>query len=121
MADAFARIYGKDRVEVYSAGLRPSGAIDPRAIEVMRGVGYDLSRHQSTSLSDLPDIDFDFVATMGCGEECPAVREQRCEDWKLSDPKDMTIDQLRALRDLIEARVVRLLRELGVTGHRRWQ
>jgi arsenate reductase (thioredoxin) len=121
MAEAFARIHGKDKVEVYSAGSRPSGSINPKAIEAMRGVGYDLTRHQSKSLDELPDVEFDFVATMGCGDECPLVRASQRDDWKIPDPKDMTTDQFRAVRDAIEAKVVRLLRELKITGHRRWE
>jgi protein-tyrosine-phosphatase len=121
MAEAFARIYGKEEVEVYSAGSRPSGTINPQAIDAMRAVGYDLSQHRSKSLSEVPDIEFDFVATMGCGDECPLVRAKRHDDWKIPDPKDMAIDEFRAVRDLIEAKVVRVLRELRITGHRRWQ
>lgn len=119
MAEAFARIYGKDEVEVYSAGSRPSGTINPAAIEAMRAVGYDLSQHRSKALAEVPDVEFDFVATMGCGDECPLVRAQRRDDWKVPDPKDMTMDEFRSVRDLIEAKVVRVLRELRITNHRR--
>ena len=114
MAEAFARIHGKDTVEVYSAGSRPSGTINPKAIEAMRGVGYDLTGHQSKSLAELPDVEFDFVATMGCGDECPLVRAKQHEDWKIPDPRDMAMDQFREVRDTIEAKVVRLLSELKV-------
>jgi protein-tyrosine-phosphatase len=121
MAEAFARIYGKDKVEVYSAGSRPSGTVNLKAIEAMRGVGYDLSTHQSKSLCDLPDVEFDFVATMGCGDECPFVRSKRHEDWKIPDPKDMSMDEFRGVRDLIQGKVLRILGELEVTGNKRWQ
>src|SRR5436305_8768888 len=74
MAEAFARIYGGDKVEAFSAGSQPSGIVNPQAIESMHEVGYDLSQHHSESLDDLPDVEWDFVATMGCGDECPFVR-----------------------------------------------
>src|ERR1700704_5372577 len=74
MAEAFARIHGRDKVEAYSAGSRPAGKISPRAIESTRRIGYDLSQHRSKSLVEIPDIEFDFVATLGCGDECPLVR-----------------------------------------------
>ena len=119
MAEAFARIHGRDSIEVFSAGSNPSGQINPRAIEAMRAVGYDLTTHTSKSLGELPDVEFDFVATMGCGDECPLVRANRHKDWNIPDPKDMTDENFRAVRDLIEARVIALLRELSVTGHRR--
>ena len=119
MAEAFARIYGRDSVEVFSAGSNPSGQINPQAIEAMRAVGYDLSKHKSKSLADLPQVEFDFVATMGCGDECPFVRARRRQDWKIPDPRDMSDHDFRAVRDLIEANVIAALRDLRVTGHLR--
>lgn len=120
MAEAFARIHGKDKVEVHSAGSQPSGTINPKAIEAMRGVNYDLTTHHSKSLAELPDVEFDFVATMGCGDECPFIRSGSRADWKIPDPKDMTMDQFRGVRDLIEGKVLRLLADLEITGHKRW-
>ena len=116
MAEAFARIHGQNRVKAYSAGSRPSGKVNPKAIEAMREVGYDLSNHRSKSLDELAGIEFDFVATMGCGDECPFVRAKRRGDWNIPDPREMTMDEFRAVRDEIEARVVHLLKELKVTG-----
>jgi arsenate reductase len=109
MAEAFARIHGGKTVEAYSAGSRPSGKINSKAVAAMREVGYDLSKHQSKSLSEIPDIEYDFVATMGCGDECPVVRAQQREDWNIPDPKEMSPDEFRAVRDMIEMRVKELL------------
>lgn len=109
MAEAFARIHGAEAIEAYSAGSRPSGKINPKAIEAMREVGYDLTRHRSKSLSELPDVEFDFVATMGCGDECPFVRAKKREDWDIPDPKEMPPDEFRAVRDMIEVKVKNLL------------
>jgi protein-tyrosine-phosphatase len=112
MAEAFAHIHGGDSVEAYSAGSRPSGEVNPKAVEVMRELGYDLSRHGSKSLSDIPDVPYDFVATMGCGDECPFVRARRREDWNIPDPKHMPPEQFRQVRDLIEAKVKNLIESL---------
>jgi protein-tyrosine-phosphatase len=110
MAEAFARIHGGAKVEAYSAGSRPSGKINPKAVESMHEVGYDLSKHQSKSLSGIPDIEYDFVATMGCGDECPFVRAKQREDWNIPDPKNLPPDEFRRVRDMIEKRVKELLR-----------
>src|SRR5437588_1168520 len=112
MAEAFARIHGGDKVEAYSAGSRPSGKINPKAIRTMKEIGYDLSKHRSKSLSEIPDIEFDFVATMGCGDECPFVRAKRLEDWDIPDPKDLLPKEFRAVRDLIETRVNAAINEI---------
>jgi protein-tyrosine-phosphatase len=112
MAEAFARIHGGDWVEAYSAGSRPSGAINPKAIESMKEIGYDLSPHQSKSLSEIPNIEFDFVATMGCGDACPFVRAKQREDWNIPDPKEMSPDEFRQVRDSIETKVREILSRL---------
>ena len=112
MAEAFARIHGGDKVEAYSAGSRPSGKINPKAIRTMKEIGYDLSKHRSKSLSEIPDIEFDFVATMGCGDECPFVRAKQREDWNIPDPKNMPTEEFRAVRDLIETRVNEAINEI---------
>lgn len=112
MAEAFARIHGDENIEAYSAGSRPSGKINPTAVEMMREVGYDLSKHRSKSLSEIPDIQYDFVATMGCGDACPFVRAKEREDWSIPDPKDLPPDRFRVVRDLIEERIILLLARL---------
>ncbi len=65
MAEAFARIHGGDAVEAYSAGSRPSGVVNPKAVEAMRELGYDLTTHSSKSLDEIPQVEYDFVATVG--------------------------------------------------------
>lgn len=109
IAEAFARIHGGPDVEVYSAGSRPSGQINPRAIESMHELGYDLRNQRSKSLSEIPDVEYDFVATMGCGDECPFVRSKVHEDWDIPDPKDLQPEEYRAVRNLIESKVKTLL------------
>lgn len=111
MAEAFARIHGGN-VEAYSAGSRPSGKVNPRAIEAMRELGYDLSQHGSKSLDEIPDVEYDFVATMGCGDECPFIRARQREDWNIPNPKNLPPDEFRAVRDSIEAKVKALLARL---------
>ena len=113
MAEAFVRIHGGDRVEVYSSGSRPSGKINPRAIASMGEIGYELSGHRSKQLSEIADVEYDFVATMGCGDECPSVRAKRREDWDIPDPKNMGPDEFREVRDWIERKVKVVLDELG--------
>lgn len=114
MAEAFSRLLGGDAVEAYSAGSRPSGIVNPKAIAAMGELGYDLSKHGSKSLNDLPDAPFDFVATMGCGDACPAVRAGIRADWAIPDPKHLEPAEFRTVRDLVRRQVEDALRQLGV-------
>lgn len=112
MAEAFARIHGAGKVEAHSSGSRPSGRVNPKAIEAMRELGYDLSTHASKGLDSFNGTKVDVAVTMGCGDECPLVLADRRVDWKIPDPRDMTPEQFRGVRDLIEAKVKELVEEL---------
>ena len=114
MAEAFARILGGESIEAYSAGSKPSGEVNPKAIEAMSELGYDLSIHESKSLDELPDVWFDFVATMGCGDACPMVRSRQQADWSIPDPKNLLPGEFRVVRDLIRDKVQAALKELDV-------
>ncbi len=111
MAEAFAHIHGGDNIEALSAGSRPSGVINPKAIRFMAELDYDLTTHASKSLDQIDGV-FDAVITMGCGDSCPWVPSARREDWALPDPRDMDDDGYRAVRDEIGARARRLLDSL---------
>jgi len=112
MAEGFARIHGGENLEAYSAGSQPSGEINPKAIAAMREIGYDLSKHKSKSLDEIPQVEYDFVATMGCGDACPFVRAKRREDWQIPDPKNLPPAEFNKIRDLIEQKVRNVLSTL---------
>jgi protein-tyrosine-phosphatase len=112
MAEAFARLHGGEELEAFSAGSRPSGRVNPKAIEAMKEIGYDLSRHRSKSLQDIAAIPFDVAVTMGCGDECPFIQATRRLDWDIPDPKEMPPEPFRAVRSLIETKVKELLASL---------
>lgn len=112
MAEAFARMHGCGRVEALSAGSRPSGQVNPRAVAAMREVGYDLTAHRSKGLDQFNGQPVDVAVTMGCGDECPLVVADRRVDWQIPDPKSLPEEDFRKVRDMIEQRVVELLKSL---------
>jgi protein-tyrosine-phosphatase len=112
MAEAFARLHGGGRVEAYSAGSNPSGQIHPKVVACMTEHGIDLSGHRSKGLSDVPDVEYDAVIALGCGNACARVRARRREWWEFPAPKDLPPEQVRAVRDGIEAKVKELLASL---------
>ena len=113
MAQAFAIIHGKDKVNAYSSGSRPSGIVNPKAIAAMQELGYDLSTHVSKSLDEIPQIEYDYVITMGCGDACPFVRAKHREDWAIPDTRNMERDEFNKVRDFIEEKVIELLGSEG--------
>ena len=113
MSQAFAKIYGGENVESYSAGSNPSGKINPKAISAMRELNYDLSTHHSKSLEEVRQFaPFDAVVTMGCGDACPWMPAKKFVDWDIPDPRDMNSGDFNHIRDLIGSKVKELLASL---------
>ena len=112
MAEGFAKKLGKEVLEAWSAGSKPSRKINEGAIQVMKEKGIDLADHKSKGLSDLPKIKWDYIITMGCGDECPFVIGKKRVDWDIPDPKNLPMDEFRKIRDLIESKVMNLIDEI---------
>jgi protein-tyrosine-phosphatase len=112
MAEAFARHYGQERVEAHSAGSRPRGQVDATAMSVMQERGMSLASHTSKGLVDLPQVQWDAVVSMGCGEACPQVPARRRVEWKIPDPARQPLIVYRQVRDMIDEAVQGLVNEL---------
>ena len=112
MAEAFAKM-ASDVVEAYSAGSKPSGKINAKAVAAMKEIGYDMTRHRSKSLDQVKQFaPFDAVVTMGCGDACPWMPAKKFIDWEIPDPKEMDELDFRLVRDLIKNKVAELLASL---------
>ena len=113
MSQAFAIIHGGDKFEAYSAGSKPSGIVNPKAIAAMKELGYDLSTHDSKSLDEVKAFaPFDAVVTMGCGDACPWMPAKQFIDWQIPDPKHMDKEQFNEVRDFIKEKVSGLIDSL---------
>ena len=106
MSQAFAKMLGSEHLEAFSAGSKPSGIVNARAIAAMQELGYDLTTHHSKSLEEVKVFaPFDVVITMGCGDACPWMPATQFIDWEIPDPRDMAPDQFNNVRDLIREKV----------------
>jgi arsenate reductase (thioredoxin) len=113
MSQAFAIIHGGKGVEAFSAGSKPSGIVNPKAIAAMKELGYDLSKHDSKSLQEVEQYaPFDVVVTMGCGDACPWMPAKKFVDWQIPDPKHMEAKEFNEVRNYIEKLVKGLLKDL---------
>ncbi len=92
-----------------SAGTRPGSRVHPEVRDAMLEVGIDLSVARPQLLTPALARDARMLITMGCGEECPYVPGVEREDWALPDPKGRPIEEVRAIRDDIRRRVVKLV------------
>ena len=114
MSQAFAKMIGGANVEAYSAGSKPSGKVNPKAIAAMQELGYDLSKHDSKSLDEVKAFaPFDAVVTMGCGDACPWMPAKQFIDWQIPDPKNMEPAAFNEVRDFIAGKVKLLIKDLS--------
>ena len=114
MSQAFAKIIGGENVEAYSAGSKPSGIVNPKAIAAMQELNYDLSAHDSKSLDEVKEFaPFDVVVTVGCGDACPWMPAKKFVDWQIPDPKHMEREQFNEVRDFIKSKVEQLISDLN--------
>jgi len=107
----FAKAAG-GRHEARSAGTEPAKVIHPNVISVMDEAGVDLRGRTPTRLTDELARWADVVVTMGCGDACPVIPGRRYIDWELRDPKDLPLDDVRAIRNDIASRVASLVKDL---------
>jgi protein-tyrosine-phosphatase len=114
MAAGLVTLRSGGSVHVRSAGSDPGERVNPLAVEVMAELGVDLAAAIPRRLADEDVRAADVVITMGCGDACRIYPGKRYEDWAVADPALATsLDEVRAIRDDIDARVQRLLAELG--------
>lgn len=116
IAEAIARRIGKTILDPWSAGSKPSGKVNPLAIEIMKERGIDLGAQTSKGLSDLPKRDWDYVITMGCGDACPNMTAKKRLDWTIPDPKAMPREGFRKVCDEIEEKIRFLVGEVTRAG-----
>jgi protein-tyrosine-phosphatase len=113
MSQAFAKIIGGENIEAFSAGSKPSGIVNPKAIAAMAELGYDLSIHDSKSLNEVKAFaPFDAVVTMGCGDACPWMPAKQFIDWQIPDPNHMEPKEFNEVRDFIKSKVEDLIKSL---------
>ena len=106
------------RHEARSAGTEPADRIHPNVLTVMREEGVDVSHRVPRLLTDDLARWADVVITMGCGDACPVIPGKRYIDWELRDPKDLPLDDVRAIRDDIKSRVADLVKDLDLAAIR---
>lgn len=115
MAEAFARCYGKGKIEAVSAGTMPSAEVNPIVVQVMQEKGIDISKNKPKLITTQMVQEADKIIVMGCSAQgfCPVSLLDKVVDWKLEDPKGKPIEKVREIRDEIEKRVKKLINEIA--------
>src|SRR5215217_6328659 len=114
MAEGFFRKYAPRGYTTLSAGTKPSGEINPLAIEVMKEVGIDIGNKKSKDITEDMMRDSTKIVNMGCMDKsfCPALFIPNVIDWGIEDPKGKSIEKVREIRDEIDRRVKEIAQSL---------
>ena len=92
-------------MKAFSAGSRPSGKVNPKAIASLKGIGID-HKGKSKSVDEIKGSGFDFVVGMGCGDECPNIPGSKRIEWNIPDPKEYGAKGFNKIRDQIKEKIV---------------
>ena len=101
----FNQLADPAKARAVSAGTKPADRVHAEVVAVMREAGLDLSGAVPRKLTARLSSEAWWLITMGCGEDCPVVLGVKRGDWPFPDPHGKSLDEVRALRDLIRAKV----------------
>jgi len=113
MAEAFFNKYASGKAFAISAGTKPADQVNPKAVEVMKEIGIDISKQKPKLLTTQMMKEADRIITMGCSTDfCPAPHI-KIEDWDIEDSSGKPITKFRGVRDQIKEKVEKLIREIS--------
>ena len=96
-----------------SGGSEPAAHVHPEVVAAMREIGYELGGRKPAKVDPAMLASADHVISMGCDD--PAVCDypgRKVEDWMVPDPSGKPVEEVRAIRDLLRAKVDRLAERL---------
>ena len=104
IAEGLFRSKAAGSIDVFSAGTKPKG-LNPRAVEVMKEIGLDISGHQSKDVSQFSQQQFDVVITVcdNAKESCPVFPGAKTIHWSIKDPEDLV--SFREIRNELDERI----------------
>jgi arsenate reductase len=112
MAAAFFNdLANPQKAQAISAGTEPGERVHPEVQAVMQEVGMDLSCVNPQKLTEELAKGAQLLVTMGCGDKCPYVPSLRRDDWPLRDPKGLSVEEVRTIRDEVKRRVQQLVKQ----------
>ena len=101
----FNEVADPSKAHAISAGTQPADRVHATVVEAMREAGVDLAAARPRRLTAELAAPADWLITMGCGDECPIVPGVKRDDWALEDPANLSLPQVRSIRDEIKRRV----------------
>ncbi|WP_316814288.1 arsenate reductase ArsC [Pedobacter heparinus] len=110
IAEGYLRYFAGNSAEIYSAGIETHG-VNPKAMEIMKEDGIDISGHTSNNVNEYTEINFDFVITVcdNAKESCPFFPTNAVklhynfpDPAKASGTEEEIMEQFREVREMIK-------------------
>jgi arsenate reductase (thioredoxin) len=111
MAERLFRRAADGRHQARSAGSSPGTAVHPQVLEALAELTVNASDHVPHKL-DKEDVAWADVVVATCDDACPVIPGKRYVSWRIPDPMNLPLKQVRAIRDQIKQRVEELLQQL---------
>ncbi len=113
MAAAFARLCAGDKIDAMSAGSNPAERVNPLMIAAMQDKGIDMEYCSPAALNDVLKTEKpELIVAMGCEDACPVLPGVKIQTWDLPDPAGKPMTFMKDIRDQIENRVQKLMKEI---------
>lgn len=110
IAEVICRELTDGNWNVSSAGSNPSTQVDSKAVEILKRNNLFMNSIVPKGFSDLPDVKWDYVVGMGCGDRCPAnVHTSNFIEWEIPDPEDGPMELYEALYADLHQRISSLV------------
>lgn len=109
IAEGYLRHFAGNKANIYSAGIETHG-VNPKAIEITKRDGIDISAHTSNNVDEYYDIPFDYVITVcdNAKESCPyfptkaiKLHQNFPDPAKATGTKEEIMEQFREVREMI--------------------
>jgi protein-tyrosine-phosphatase len=112
LAEAYMKNHAPT-IKSYSAGSKPIDKINLRAQKIINQLNIDnIKFYPKTFTSIISEIDFDYIISMGCGEQCPQIAAKNRIEWAIPDPKLLDDKEYYKIAQIIEAKVINLIDQI---------
>lgn len=110
IAEGYLRHFAKGKATIYSAGIETHG-VNPKAVQVMKEDGIDISAHTSNNVNEYSHIVFDYIITVcdNANENCPffpskakRFHQNFTDPAKTNGSEEEILNSFRKVRDEIK-------------------
>jgi len=96
-----------------SAGPKPADRINPKAVQLMKERGIDISGGKPKKLTGGIEAEAEIAVIVCSGSECPVINVKHVENWEIEDPAEMSLEDARRVVDKIEEKVRGLVERIS--------